>query len=277
MNDLHKRLFSSAVLTLLLLSLIVFDVPLVIALGALVFVFWGSVEFYDLVQQKGLKASKWYGTISNIAIITLVAVFAAAGKNSLAILPWIFLLCASGAFVRQLFVGTTNHAIFGISTTILGIFYMGYLFSFLVLLRFFPSMEQGKWYLCSAVIMIKFSDIFAFFAGSLFGRHKLKSAVSPNKSVEGLVAGVIGSIVGGLIVYYFIDAVNFRFIDVLVLGFIIGVMAEIGDLAESLLKRDAEIKDSNRLLPGMGGVLDVLDSTLLCAPIFYFYVRYIIR
>lgn len=277
MNDLRKRLLSSAVLTLLLLTLVVFDVPLVIALGAVAFVFWGSVEFYNLVQQKGLKASKWYGTISNIAIIALVAFLAVNGKNALSILPWIFLLCAIGAFVRQLFVSTTNHAIFGISTTILGIFYVGYLFSFLVLLRFFPSMEQGKWYLFSAVMMIKFSDIFAFFAGSLFGRHKLNSRVSPNKSIEGLVAGVIGSIAGGLIVYFFIDAVNFRFIDALILGFIIGVVAEIGDLSESLLKRDAEIKDSRRLLPGMGGILDILDSTLLCAPIFYFYVKYIIK
>ena len=81
-------------------------------------------------------------------------------------------------------------------------------------------MEQGKWYLFSAVMMIKFSDIFAFFAGSLFGRHKLNSTISPNKSIEGLVAGVIGSIVGGLVVYFFIDAVKFRFIDALILGFI---------------------------------------------------------
>ncbi len=277
MENLGKRLFSSAILILLLLMLIFFDNTYLIIGGAVAFVFWSSVEFYDLVQQKGIKASKWYGTISNIVIIIVVGVLCGLNEIALSLLTWVFLFAACGAFVRQLFVASTNNAIFGISATILGIFYIGYLFSFLVLLRFFQSVAIGKYYLLSAVMMIKFSDAFAFFIGSIFGKHRLNARLSPKKSIEGLAGGIIGSVVGGLVTYFFIKEVGFSILDAVVLGCIIGVVAEIGDLSESLLKRDAEIKDSRQLFPGLGGMLDILDSPLLCAPVFYFYVRYILN
>ena len=103
--------------------------------------------------------------------------------------------------------------------------------------------------------------------GSSFGRHKLIPRISPNKSVEGAIGGLIFSIACAILSRYYISWMSFGF--VLASGILIGIFAQLGDLAESLIKRDYEVKDSSVFLPGMGGMLDIMDSILFTAPIFY--------
>jgi phosphatidate cytidylyltransferase len=115
----------------------------------------------------------------------------------------------------------------------------------------------------------------AYVTGSLFGRHKLVPHISPHKSWEGLAGAVVFALGGSFGLWYLIPdkLAVFQPMDLLVLGVLLGLAAVIGDLAESIVKRSTEAKDSGGLLPGIGGVLDLIDSVLFTAPIMFFYMR----
>jgi phosphatidate cytidylyltransferase len=118
-------------------------------------------------------------------------------------------------------------------------------------------------------MITKLGDIGAYFIGARFGRHPLMPRISPKKTIEGAVAGLIFSVLGALICRPFL---NFSYIHAVVLGIFFGAVGQLGDLSESLIKRDCQVKDSGKLLPGMGGILDEIDSLLFTAPLFYFYM-----
>src|SRR5438874_3131046 len=125
------------------------------------------------------------------------------------------------------------------------------------------------------LLVVKFTDIGAYFGGRAFGRHKLIPWLSPGKTWEGLVWGLItAGIVGALCTYPWRGPGKYPIPHVppikgFIFGVIIGGIGQLGDLLESLMKRDAEVKDSGRLVPGFGGILDIIDSPLLAAPFAY--------
>ena len=131
------------------------------------------------------------------------------------------------------------------------------------------NLEQGK-LLGFLILVTKSSDIGAYFWGRKFGRIPLIKRISPKKTWEGAVGGLFTSLVIGLIFSVFITSMNFleKFFLIIVLAFV----AQLGDLFESLIKRDCRVKDSGKLLPGMGGILDVIDSLIFTAPTFYLYM-----
>ncbi|MCA9782722.1 MAG: phosphatidate cytidylyltransferase [Calditrichaeota bacterium] len=133
-----------------------------------------------------------------------------------------------------------------------------------------PAGVSFRWLLLM-LVCIWAADSFAYFGGRLFGRHKLLERVSPKKTVEGLLAGLAGALAVALLVTWRIDAPQWP--AALVLGLLAGLLGPAGDLLESRLKRDAELKDSGALIPGHGGVLDRFDSWLLVLPVFYLLVR----
>jgi phosphatidate cytidylyltransferase len=144
-------------------------------------------------------------------------------------------------------------------------FYIGWFFTFLVKIRF---LEDGHKLVAYLLLVTKSGDIGAYLIGSNFGRHKLIPRISPNKSVEGAIGGFVFSIACAVILgRYYISWMSLGFI--LASGILIGIFAQLGDLAESLIKRDYQVKDSSVFLPGLGGMLDVIDSILFTAPIFY--------
>jgi len=112
-------------------------------------------------------------------------------------------------------------------------------------------------------------------AGRLFGRHKLLPAISPGKTVEGAVGGVVFSIAGILVAGLIVD-IPFSLTTAVALAVVASVTGQVGDLAESLIKRDAGIKDSSRAIPGHGGILDRFDSLLFTAPVLYYLMRYLV-
>jgi len=148
----------------------------------------------------------------------------------------------------------------------LGIIYIGLTFSYFVLLRFLPSGDGLTWF-AIAMVGTWACDTFAYFIGMRWGKRKLCPSVSPKKSVEGSIAGLIGciivvSILGNLL------GVNYKLSTIA--GILIGIFSQIGDLVESALKRHMEVKDSGTLLPGHGGILDRLDSLMVVIPIIYY-------
>ena len=146
------------------------------------------------------------------------------------------------------------------------------LFAYVYLLSTLPD---GRYWLLLMIVSTWTSDTFAYFIGRYFGKRKLAPDISPNKTVEGAVGGLIGAVIGTLIAaYIFFDAVTISsfFVIMLLLGILIAVLAQLGDLVASSLKRQAKIKDSGTVIPGHGGVLDRFDSMLLSAPLVYYFV-----
>jgi phosphatidate cytidylyltransferase len=147
--------------------------------------------------------------------------------------------------------------------------YLGFLCSFIVLLR----VEYGAWSLLMFVFTIKSADIGAYAVGSMIGRHKFSPNISPGKTWEGMAGAVaLAAIVGSLFAHFcgIIPTVYGA-----IFGAIFAFIGQLGDLAESMLKRDAQQKDSSHTVPGFGGILDVIDSPLVAAPFAFAYLWFI--
>ncbi|MDX2480387.1 MAG: phosphatidate cytidylyltransferase [Desulfuromusa sp.] len=153
---------------------------------------------------------------------------------------------------------------------ILGLVYLPFLLGHLIPLRL---LTDGRQWIFMTLIVIMSCDTFAYFVGSKIGKHKLYPAVSPNKSVEGGVGGLIGSIFAMMIVKFTFLPILGVF-DAVMIGLLLGVMGQLGDLFESLLKRACQVKDSGNMIPGHGGILDRLDSLLFAFPLVYYIARY---
>ena len=170
-------------------------------------------------------------------------------------------------------------AIINIGSTLLVIFYIALFSGTLIAIReFYNSNEiiydQGGYLLISTFITIWICDSAAYFIGSAIGKHKLFPRVSPNKSWEGAIAGFVFAIISVVVLREFL--LDFLSIfDTLAIGFIIGIFGQLGDLIESLIKRDAQVKDSSNLIPGHGGIFDRFDSLLFVAPLIYLYISII--
>ncbi|MCX6170049.1 MAG: phosphatidate cytidylyltransferase [Ignavibacteriales bacterium] len=169
-------------------------------------------------------------------------------------------------------------AIANLGTTLLGIFYIGFFSAAILDLREFYNdsaftYAQGGYLIISILVSIWICDSAAYFIGSAYGLHKLMPRVSPNKSWEGAVAGFFFAIVGMIAARELVLAF-LTMKDAIAIGVIVGIFGQLGDLVESLLKRDSHVKDSSSLIPGHGGIFDRFDSLLFTAPIVYLYLTF---
>jgi phosphatidate cytidylyltransferase len=137
--------------------------------------------------------------------------------------------------------------------------------------------QDGRWWVAYLLVVTKITDIGAYFGGNLWGKRKLAPMISPGKTVEGAIVGLLCSIAASAIFFLLSHFSGSRFhlgaVEAIALGLILGTIGQFGDLSESLLKRDANKKDSNDL-PGLGGVLDLTDSLLFNAVLIFFYTQY---
>jgi phosphatidate cytidylyltransferase len=157
--------------------------------------------------------------------------------------------------------------------TLLGASYLGGLGGSIAALRILEPLSHGGWRILLLLAIVMGADTAAFFVGSALGRRRLAPAISPGKTVEGLLGGLVGGVLGALVVRW----AGLRWLpilDAIGLGFGVAALGAAGDLAESLLKRWAGVKDSGALFPGHGGMLDRLDSLLFGAPLLYYYFVY---
>lgn len=152
-----------------------------------------------------------------------------------------------------------------------GLFYITGFLSFQWLLR----MEaNGLGYLFLLYFSVWLSDSMALYVGTYLGKTKLYPSISPNKTVEGAFGSVAGGVLGAVLAKLFFSITSFSYPAIIVIGAVIGIISMIGDLIESMFKRDAGVKDSSTIIPGHGGVLDKIDGMLTSAPVLYFIVRY---
>jgi phosphatidate cytidylyltransferase len=165
----------------------------------------------------------------------------------------------------------------GWAWTMAGVLYAGWLLGYLVELR---GIDEGRNWIFMAILVTFASDTAAFFVGRAWGRHKLAPQISPNKTWEGAAGGVCGAMLASL---FFILPTRLSLSQHLnwwlavVLGLLISVFGQLGDLAESLLKRNMGVKDSGKLIPGHGGILDRMDSIVFAGVVVYYYVSWLIQ
>ena len=227
-------------------------------------------ELAAMLRGSGIAAPTWLTVIA--AVVGVIAVRLApafdSGVTAVAVMAtavWAVLSCAIIVHSRGATIAGVVAATGG---TLLSFAYIGVLLGAWLLVR----CDVGPWVLVGAMLTVKASDIGAYFTGVSIGRHKLIPWLSPGKSWEGLIGGIaFAALVGGLLSWWS-DALPDPRDHMPVLlgattGAILGVVGTFGDLVESLLKRSAGIKDSGQVLPGMGGVFDVLDSPLLAGPV----------
>jgi len=174
-----------------------------------------------------------------------------------------------------------ENSLLDVAVELFGVCYLAIPLSFMlaILYPFYHGsvVQDGRWWLVYLVGVTKITDVGGYFIGKLFGKHPLAPQLSPKKTIEGAVGGFLFSVLLSIFMAFLAKSFNvssfyLTFSNAIWMGMVIGILAQIGDLAESLLKRDAVVKDSNTL-PGLGGVLDMLDSLLFTAPVVYFFIR----
>lgn len=256
-----KRLVSGIILIGIIAAAVLVD--WICGLVVTLFIIAGLYEFFTMLENKGIKIYKYFGIAIGI-VIPLSMVFRFEPTKSWELL---FIVLALLFLILMQFRRRQNYGvIIDISTTLFGILYVSWFFSFLIKIRY---LANGLGLLVSILLITKLGDIGAYFVGSRFGRRPLMPHISPKKTVEGAVGGLVFSVIGALISKNFL---HFGYIHIITMGICLGILGQLGDLSESLIKRDCQIKDSGRVLPGMGGVLDEMDSLLFTAPVFYFYI-----
>lgn len=227
-------------------------------------------EFSLLVKNKGISVNIWVGYFSLI--------FLAVNEFSNVFNTYTFILILMVAISALELFRNKDSAINNIGTTLLGIFYIGAFASSLIGIReFYPAVGdiylRGGYLIISIFITIWICDSAAFFGGTALGKHKLFLRVSPNKSWEGAIFGFIFAILSMILLKEIL--LNFlSWETVIAFGIIIGTVGQIGDLIESLFKRDAGVKDSSGIIPGHGGIFDRFDSILFTAPVILLYLKY---
>ena len=283
--NLPQRLLSSAVLISLVLGAL-FVFPLwgfTLVLISLVAI--ALYEFFTMVRQRGILVHRPLSIGLGVVFCILVA-WRSLGRpglldstvldQSATMFNWtwdlFWPLTIVIIFLRQFTRENTFEALSSLATTLFGLAYISGLASYLFYLRAFKA-SDGAWLVVFLILVTKMGDAGAFAIGRLMGRHTLVARISPRKTVEGFVGGVLTSAVTATLAASMTPHWRSR-IYVFIIGLILGLVGQCGDLAESLIKRDCQVKDSGRLLPGLGGVLDVLDSLFFTAPIFYAFLIY---
>jgi len=289
-SDLPARLATAAILVPAVIWLVVVG-GLPYLTTVIVFVVLGQREFYRLIEEKGAHPLVSYGLIGGAALPLVAYV---GSEYHATVLMTATLLAV---MIRQVGKAQIAEALVSISGTFFGVFYVGWLLSHAIVLRNFHAAvvahqgaavaerlgivpETGIFLMLFCLTAVVLCDAGAYFAGRRFGRRKLAPRISPSKSVEGAIGGLAAGTLGALAAKALFDlfwpalSAPLGWRPATALGFVVSVAGMIGDLVESLLKRDAQAKDSGQLLPGMGGIMDRIDSPLLGIPVMYYLMLF---
>lgn len=299
MKELTARVSSALVLAVLYVFVLFFEgwcrLPLFILV--IVFSFLALSEFYRIASSNDLRKPQLaLGFTATFVLLFLLYVrnnlqtclvdFAAPNsieitsfltffQGDLLTLSFVIFFLMMLSFFNLIRSGKLDNSLYSLSVTIFGVLYTVLPLGSLLLLVALPN---GPFYALLATWATAMTDIMGYFFGKSLGRHKINFAVSPNKTWEGYVAGIGGQVLLTFLFYYVADrwfsVPKISYLWLFLLGVAIAFTGILGDLSESLLKRDAAIKDSGNLIPGHGGVLDRIDSLLFTIPLMYYIVLF---
>lgn len=259
----------------------------------------GGNEFVSMAQAKGYKPSVKIVRGMIIAFFVLTALPSVPALNlppdfAHDHFPILLTIGICSSFFRLLFRHEKPPAtIADIASTIMGFIYVGWLPSHMVLLRNLsppgmeaianPLQQPGLAYVWVSLFVIWATDVFAYYIGKKWGKHKLHPEVSPKKTIEGAVGGLLASVFWAIVVVYSADHYLFpcqpfqlNLWQAPLLGAAVSIASQLGDLCESLMKRDAGMKDSSNVIPGHGGILDRGDSMIFGGPIAYYWIKLVV-
>jgi phosphatidate cytidylyltransferase len=250
-----------------------------------------AIEYFSMLRKAAVPSFAVFGIVSSTVYCGIL--YAALMRGAEAP-PWLdpaaLFAVAAGAFTLQL-----RHRVHGleslaaVAVTVLGFVYIPYLFNFLTRIVFMEGpvatppgrvSEQGAFLLVWVLAVTKFTDMGAYITGSLIGRHKMIPHISPAKTWEGFGGALAFSQLAGCGLFALFPvplAIFGGYSHVMSLTFVLALLAVVGDLAESVVKRSLEAKDSGRMLPGIGGSLDLIDSVCFTAPAAFFYLKWILQ
>ena len=271
MKNLIKRSITGLVFVAVMVSCIMWNAY---SLGALLYVLsiLGLWEFYKLVLKGNYRPQYIAGTLSATLIFAVVLLIKLEKMNPFfltLIFPFLVII-----FISELFRAKRN-PFANIAFTILGIVYIVFPFALINLLTYESDGGYNPYLVLGYFILIWLNDTSAFVVGSLIGRNPLYQSISPKKTWEGFIGGVIFCLIGAYLLSFYYTEIKLR--HWFAIGAIVSIFGTLGDLVESMLKRSLNIKDSGNLLPGHGGVLDRFDGVFLTSPLVYSYLAYIIN
>lgn len=275
---MNQRVISGVLGAALLLFLIwAGGLYFTLALGLLVVL--GILEFIELLKRLKLRPQTPLLLFCSLLLLALLHIM----LSTTGLDPWegiykserlmtlVIVITFFVVFANELLHGTPDQGMLSAAANLFGAVYIGVMFAYILLLRHIPG--QNGFYVLFTILVTWANDSSAYFVGINFGKHKLSPRISPNKSVEGSIGGFIG----GCIVAVGMALITRRSVPVyLLLGTLVVAAGQFGDLVESVIKRNAGVKDSGMFLPGHGGLLDRFDSLLLAAPVVYYMVAYVL-
>jgi phosphatidate cytidylyltransferase len=273
---LFRTRFLSSVVGLALLFAIVLSGQIGLLIAVIIIALIGIAEFYKSVANIGYRPIRVIGYLSCISLLfissyekTFAGLFKPISYFSLSI----FLLIMALFFLMVLMPKKYN--VNDISLTVFGIIYVVFLISFIISVR---NLEYGKYYIWLIFIGAWATDTFAYLSGVLFGKTKILPEISPKKSLEGSIGGVIGCIAVTLIYGLSVNKYmgNIPIYHFIIIAFLSGIISQVGDWTASAIKRYVKVKDFGNIMPGHGGVLDRIDSILFTAPLVYFYLNFVV-
>ena len=228
-------------------------------------------EMHGIGERLGFKRHDILGYI--FSAVFLIDIFRySASHIYFIIIAYITVILISGV------ISNRDNQLLEVSYRCLAAWYLSFFLGSLLLLREAPynsGYTTGGKYAVSIFLSIFILDTAAYFSGKIFGRHLLFPRISPKKTVEGGIGGLLGA-AGIMVIAKYVFLNELSLVHALVIGIIIGVAGQIGDVLESFIKRKAGVKDSSSIIPGHGGVLDRFDSLIFVSPFVYFYIRFVI-
>jgi phosphatidate cytidylyltransferase len=273
MSNFWQRLITGTIFITVLIGAIVLGGWFMHLIFGLV-IFFGLIEFYTLFDKTESKPQKVLGTIIGTSIYTLsiLAIYFGElfGIIAIAVCLGSFVIIAISELYRN-----KKKPIENIAITIVGIIYL--VIPFILLNQLSTRFEVNSFVhytnpVLAIFILIWSNDTLAYCAGRLFGKHKLFERISPKKTWEGFIGGVVFSIVAGIILAYFLEDSYLKYVSY---ALVVSIIGTLGDLVESMLKRSVDVKDSGSIFPGHGGILDRFDAVIFVVPIIFFLEKFI--
>jgi len=262
-----KRWLSGVIAVPILFSVIFYGSESVFTAFIIVIIFGAVIEYNRMVFSGGFTWEKVQGLI--LAVMIPLTIFTGDVRLILAVITFAVLIVFSVFILR---LKSTSYDIIPVSKLVLGFMYIPFMLSHFIMLRL--SGDGVIWIFF--ILVLAFSgDIAAFYVGKSIGKRKLCPLVSPGKTVEGMIGLLVGSILG-CILFRNIFYPTLPMIHAIILGFLGGILGQIGDLCESAIKRSSGVKDSGSLVLGHGGLLDRLDCLIFIAPFVYYYRLFVV-
>jgi len=267
---LLKRIITGLLIFALAMVVIWFLPDLYFSLFILLITMIALSEFYGMVfsENHGIEL-KWVMVILSTGLLALKVFLNDEGLFGHLLMGFVFV----GFIILLFFQKSHRLKIEQMAYGLLGLFYPGFFILYVIMIR--NNFVQGRLLYIIMILCVSAADSFAFFGGSLFGKHKLCPTISPKKTVEGLISGLVGSLLFGFLFKFFFFK-ELLSSHVIVIATMCSIVGQMGDLVESMIKRAYDVKDSGKLLPGHGGILDRIDAQLYVAPIYYFYIKFFI-